>query len=264
MRSLLWFLALSLAICCQSHARGGLIVTSMDTATPVVTFSFPARGVVGEGGYVGPNTVSFDGGPAISAYCTDFFRSIGVNDQYAADLAPASGLANADLVARVLAADAASGDNSFLEKAAVQLAVWDAIESGRAGLGGVLDPLALSGPNVDRGPDHFSVYADNAKIFEAPLRREQRRPPHRRAGRLGRPRPDGRPLRGGQQLLDDGRRPHLLRAVDRLRPGFRGAATGPHRDAGRARAVVADPRGHRPCRSLRPPVDAAPLRRQAA
>lgn len=143
-------------------ADADLITTSMDTSTPIMTFVIPAAGINGESGYVGPNTIVFDGTSTSQAYCTDLFRSIGVNDSYAAKFAPLSDLSNHSLVSRLFAADSALGDVSSLEKAALQLAVWDVIETGRAGLGGFTDPFAFPSQRTDRGSDHVNVYGDDA------------------------------------------------------------------------------------------------------
>jgi PEP-CTERM motif len=155
--------ALALAALTASTARGDFLTTSMDTSTPIMTFNIPSAGVNGESGYVGPNTITFDGSGPVQAYCTDLFRSIGVNDGYDAKFAPLSDLANGVLVAKILGVDAASGDTSALEKAAVQLAIWDVIETGRAGLGSYTDPFAFSPQRVDRASDHVDVYGDDAR-----------------------------------------------------------------------------------------------------
>ena len=149
--------ALALAALAVPAARADYLTTSMDTSTPVMTFSVPSKGMNGESGYVGPNTVSFDGGPPVSAYCTDLFKSIGVNDSYGASLQPLSNLANGDLVAKLFVADAAYAP-SALEGAALQLAIWDAVETGRAGLGLYTDPFSYTSKDVDKGSDHFDVY----------------------------------------------------------------------------------------------------------
>lgn len=146
-----------------SPSRADYVATSMDTATPIMTISVPARGMNGEAGYVGPNSVSYDGGPAAAAYCTDLFRTIAANDRYDASEQPLSGLANGAFVARLFAADAATGDAGPLEHAALQLAIWDSVEAGRAGLGDFVDPLGFDAGRVDRGPDHFNVYTDGTK-----------------------------------------------------------------------------------------------------
>lgn len=143
--------------------RGDLLTTQMDTHTPIITFRVPSEDVNGESGYVGPNSVSFDGSASVPAYCTDLFRSIHVNDQYAAHTAPLSTLANGDLVAKLFRADAALGDHSALEKAALQLAVWDVVETGRAGLGGFFDPFAAGPLRIESGPGSFSLFADDAR-----------------------------------------------------------------------------------------------------
>ena len=98
-------------------ADAGQIVTQMNTSTPVMTFTIPSQGINGEGGYVGPNSVSLNNGPFVQAYCTDLFRSIGVNDQYAADIQPLSTLSGGDLVARLFSADAALGGATPADKA---------------------------------------------------------------------------------------------------------------------------------------------------
>jgi hypothetical protein len=144
-------------------ANADFLTTSMDTSTPVMTFSIPSAGINGESGYVGPNTVSFDGSAPFQAYCTDLYRSIGVNDQYAAQAAPLSDLSNGGLVSKLFTVDAAMGDGGALEKAALQLAIWNVVETGRAGGSGYTDPFAYSPLRVDRGSDHIYVYGDDAR-----------------------------------------------------------------------------------------------------
>src|SRR4051794_36923710 len=102
-------LVASLLVSVAGPARAGIITTQMDTSTPIFTFDVPSRGVAGEGGYVGPNTVRFDGSGPVQAYCTDLFRTIGVDDSYAGSLQPLSALTNGDLVAKLFAADRLSG-----------------------------------------------------------------------------------------------------------------------------------------------------------
>lgn len=155
--------ALSIVLTAGAQANAGMITTKMDTSTPIMTFTIPGKGVNGESGYVGPNTVSLDGAKPYSAYCTDIFRSIGVNDQYAASASPLSSLANGDFVAKILAVDIASHDNSSLEKAAVQLAIWDSVETGRAGQGLFIDPLNYNSNQLDRNANHYDVYTDATK-----------------------------------------------------------------------------------------------------
>ena len=133
--------ALALALI-AAPADAGQITTRMDTNTPVMTFTIPGKGMYGEGGYVGPNSVSLNGGPFVSGYCTDLFRSIGVDDQYAAGVQPLSTLPGGNLVARLFTADAALGGTTPTDGAAMQIAVWDVVESARAGLGPV-DPLKV-------------------------------------------------------------------------------------------------------------------------
>ena len=149
--------ALALAWLIAPAVRANIITTSMDTSTPIMTFNIPSKGVNGESGYVGPNSVSFNGSAPVSAYCTDLFRSIGVNDSYSASLQPLSDLANGDFVARLFVADASHAP-SALEGAALQLAIWDVVETGRAGLGSYIDPLSFSSADVSKGSDHFDVY----------------------------------------------------------------------------------------------------------
>ncbi|MDB5353481.1 MAG: hypothetical protein JWN86_4728 [Planctomycetota bacterium] len=144
-------------------ARADYLTTSIDTNTPIITLNIPSAGVNGESGYVGPNRISYDGSAPVEAYCTDLFRSIGVNDHYAASIAPLSSLSNGTLVARLFSADAARHDGSAMEKAALQLAIWDVVETGRAGLGGYTDPFAFAANRIDRGSDHLNVYGDDAK-----------------------------------------------------------------------------------------------------
>ncbi len=127
-------------------ADGGLIVTQMDTSTPIMTFTIPSRGVNGESGYVGPNTVSLGGGAAVQAYCTDLFRSIGIDDHYPGSVHPLSSLPGGNLVARLFSADAALGGSTPEDKAALQLAIWDVVEFSRLGLG-PLDPLKVGSLN---------------------------------------------------------------------------------------------------------------------
>lgn len=111
------------------------LVTHMDTANaPIMTFTIPSQGMYGESGYVGPNSVKLGNGPFIQAYCTNLFRSIGIDDSYPASIQPLSALPGGDLVARLFTADAASKDSSTMEKAALQLAIWDVVESARMGL----------------------------------------------------------------------------------------------------------------------------------
>jgi len=154
---------LALAVLTAPAARAGFITTRMSTSTPILTFTIPSEGIHGESGYVGPNMVSYDGSPQVAAYCTDLFRSIGVDDHYAAEGAPLSGLTNGSMVARLLSADAALGDPSALEKAALQLAIWNTVETGRAGLGDYTDPFGSPAQRIESGPDHFRLYSDDAR-----------------------------------------------------------------------------------------------------
>ena len=99
-----------------------------------MTFTIPSQGINGEGGYVGPNSVSLDGSPFVDAYCTDLFRSIGVNDSYPGSVQPLSALPGGDVVARLFTADTILGSPTPTSKAALQLAIWDVVESARFGL----------------------------------------------------------------------------------------------------------------------------------
>ena len=155
--------ALALSALVAPEVRADSITTSMDTNTPIITFSIPSRGVNGESGYVGPNSISFNNSTPFPSYCTDFFKSIGVNDHYAASMAPQASLTNEVVVANLFAADAALHDGSALEKAALQLAIWDVVETGRAGLGSFTNPFAYNANQIDRGSDHFSVFTDSSK-----------------------------------------------------------------------------------------------------
>ena len=157
------FAAMTLAALAAPSARGDFLTTTMDTSTPILTFSIPIGGCQRRGGLRRPNTITFEGSGPVQAYCTDLFRSIGVNDGYDAQLAPSSSLANANLVAKLFSADAATGDAGSLEKAALQLAIWDVVETGRAGLGSYTDPFGFSAQRTDRGSDHVDVYGDDAR-----------------------------------------------------------------------------------------------------
>jgi hypothetical protein len=124
----------------SAPAEAGFITTSMDGSTPVMTFTIPGGGLNHEEGYVGPSTISYNGSASVQAYCTDIFKSIGVQDGYAATAQPLSALAGGDLVAKLFSADAALGGSNAVTKAALQLAIWDVVESARAATT-PLDPL---------------------------------------------------------------------------------------------------------------------------
>ena len=66
-------------------------------------------------------------------------------------------------MAKLFSADAAVGDGSAFEKAALQLAIWDVVETGRAGHGSYTDPFAFGALRTDRGSDHVNVYGDDAR-----------------------------------------------------------------------------------------------------
>jgi hypothetical protein len=126
----------------SAPADAGFITTNMDGSTPVMTFTIPGAGVNGEGGYVGPNTISYNGSAPVQAYCTDIYKSIGVQDGYAATVQPLSTLAGGDLVAKLFSADAALGGNSAVTRAALQLTIWDVVEHAREAKA-PLDPLTI-------------------------------------------------------------------------------------------------------------------------
>ena len=139
---------LSVFLVCGTAANADLITTNMNTSTPIFTFNIPSKGVNGESGYVGPNSITFDGSGPVPAYCTDLFKDIGIQDSYQASLEPLSNLANGSMVAKLFTVDASLHDTSWLEKAAMQLAIWNVVETGRAGMGLFTDPLAVDPSKV--------------------------------------------------------------------------------------------------------------------
>lgn len=143
LRSALHLLAL---VALANPADAGLIVTKMDTSTPIMTLTIPAAGMNGESGYVGPNTISYDGSKPVLAYCTDLFRSINISDSYGVIPQPLSTLAGGDQVARLFTADAVLGGGTWVDKAALQLAIWDVVESSRRGISPFAPPGAATAP----------------------------------------------------------------------------------------------------------------------
>ena len=155
--------ALALSALAAPPAKADFLTSHIDTATPIFSISVPSRGVVGELAYVGPSDVSLDGGNPILGYCTDLFRTIQANDRYAAVEVSVLSLANGDLAAKILAVDAATGDGSAAQRAAVQLAIWNVVESGRAGFGAWVNPLDADPGLLDRSAHGIALYQDAAK-----------------------------------------------------------------------------------------------------
>src|SRR5579871_2383771 len=129
-------------------AGAGLMTTMMDTGTPIMTFTIPAGGINGESGYVGPNTISYEGSSPVLAYCTDLFRTIGINDSYQVTPQSLSTLPGGDMVARLFTADSVLGGSTWVDKAALQLAIWDVVESGRRGIGPLDPPTVAVAPVI--------------------------------------------------------------------------------------------------------------------